>query len=271
MLLGAGIGYLFLIAPNPRRKKRTRWQLSEQFLAHRGLHGENAPENSLAAFQLAAEKGFGIEMDVRRTRDGCLVIHHDESVERTCGVNKLIRDMTETELRSLRLMGTHETIPTLDEALSLIGGRTPLLVEMKSGPGERGLPRALWQRMRDYPGLWWVESFDPRQLIWFRLHARRVLRGQLAFDPHRAGKKQKGVWFFLGAHLLMNFLSRPDFIAYDWEGDRNPTFRLLLRLFHPSAAAWTVKDEKTSERLKAIYTTQIFEGFCPDGEKEKES
>ena len=230
--------YLFLTAPGSRAKKHVCAALPVPYYAHRGLHGGQIPENSLPAFEEAV------------------------SLKRMCGVDRRISDMTLDEILSLRLQGASCGIPTLDAVCALVNGRAPLLIEMKSDPGNGDLPKLLYSRMKGYRGVWCVESFDPRMLLWFRLHARGVIRGQLAIDPYRS-QGNKGLLFRAADHLLMDFLSRPDFIAYGYLGGKNPSFRFVRRLFRPVTAAWTVESEEESRNLRGIYDVQIFEGFEP--------
>lgn len=261
---GAALLYGFLVAPRWRQKRRRMEKLLGRAYAHRGLHGEGAPENSLAAFRRAAEQGYGIELDVHLTRDGALAVHHDDTLLRLCGVDRAIGDMTMDEIRPLRLAGSEETVPTLEEALEVIAGRAPLIVEMKTGRDRALLAKTVSRAMRDYPNAWCVESFDPRLLLWFRRHDRQVPRGQLAYDPAQIPEDDRhGARYWIGARLLLNCLSRPDFVAYGYESDRNLSFRLMRALFRPVLAAWTVRSQEESEKLKGKYDLQIFESFLP--------
>ncbi len=255
--------YLFLITPRTiRRKTPPGW--FRGYFAHRGLHGEDAPENSLQAFRLAAEYGFGVELDVRLTLDGQLAVHHDETLLRTCGVDRRIADMTMAEIQQFRLMGTSQTVPRFEDVIREIGGRVPMIVELKTAGKRNGeLAERVHRLVRPITGTVCVESFDPRLMCWFRRRAPDIFRGQLAYDPAKKGEK-RGLRYTLGAHLMMNFLSRPDFVAYDHETDRNLSFRLMRALFHPPAAAWTVRSLDTSKNLLHRYNVQIFEGFLPE-------
>ncbi len=265
-ILGLTALYLFLIAPNVfSRKARTQF-LGRWAYAHRGLHGEKTPENSLAAFQLAADRGYGIELDVRWTKDRVMVVHHDDSLLRMCGVDRKISEMTGGEVLRCQLKGSPEYVPTLDQVLDKVNGKVPLIIEMKSGPqAAKGLPEMLYRRLQRYPGMYCVESFDPRMVRWFKKHAPHVVRGQLAFDPHRGAYGQfRGLRYRIGAHLLMNALSRPDFVAYDYETAGNLSFRMMRAVYAPVLAAWTVRSEETFEQLKGEYAIRIFEGFEPN-------
>ena len=263
LLALAGL-YLFLTAPNPRAKARCV-EMPHLPYAHRGLHDAAIPENSLAAFVRAAEKGYGVELDVHETKDGQLIVMHDGNLQRMCGDSRNIFDVTFSEATALRLLNTDETVPAFQDVLKALAPyQTPLIVEMKSdAPTRKELPAKLLSSMADYPGFWCVESFDPRMLRWFRRHVPGILRGQLAYDPRKIGEYHHPLFYALGADLLMNFLSRPDFISYGHDTDRNLSFRIVRCLFRPTLAAWTVRSQQDFDDLRSRYDLQIFEGFEP--------
>ena len=99
--------FAFLIAPGHATRAQKAPFLYRNY-AHRGLHTEDGtvPENSLPAFRAAAEAGYAVEMDVHLTADDQLVVFHDDTLERMCGVPGVIDDFTLAELRALRL-GDH--------------------------------------------------------------------------------------------------------------------------------------------------------------------
>ncbi len=109
--------------------------LSKTPVAHRGLHGANVPENSLAAFTAAKEAGYAVETDVRLTKDGALVLFHDDDLNRMCGVDKKVIDCTLAQLQTLTLRGTQEKIPLLTDLLRRIQGEVPILLEIKNVDG----------------------------------------------------------------------------------------------------------------------------------------
>ena len=100
-------------------------------VAHRGLHDDILPENSIPAFRAALERGFNIEIDVHLSSDGHLVVFHDDNLKRVCGVDKKVAKCTLEELRTMRLKGTENTIPTFDEFLALVDGKVGILCEIK--------------------------------------------------------------------------------------------------------------------------------------------
>ena len=99
--------------------------------AHRGLHGNGLPENSMGAFRAALEGGYGIELDLHLLKDGNLAVIHDSLLKRTTGAQGRIEDLTTEDLENYRLEGTEETIPTFREVLDLYAGKAPLIVELK--------------------------------------------------------------------------------------------------------------------------------------------
>lgn len=237
--------------------------------AHRGLWTSNdpgegsRPENSLAAFRAAVEKGYGIELDVHRTRDGALVVHHDGTLKRLTGQDVRIADSTLKEVQACKLPNG-EAIPTFDEILKVVGGRVPLLVEVKVDDKNHALLcKAVYEHMKRYDGPWCMESFDPHAVKWFRLNAPEVIRGQLAYDAAGKGKNFREFMRNLGcASMLQNLLGRPDFIAFSAASVKWHSLPIhLLRLMKPWFAAWTVRSQEDMDRLSAKWDIMIFEKF----------
>ena len=180
--------FAFLVAPGRATRAQKAPFLCRNY-AHRGLHTEDGsvPENSLPAFRAAAEAGYAVEMDVHLTADDRLVVFHDDTLERMCGVQGVIDDFTLAELRALRLGKTDCVIPTFAEALEALGGRVPLLLEVKRGHDNRRLCALTLEALRTYTGPYCVESFDPTIVAWFRRNAPDILRGQLSQPPKEYG------------------------------------------------------------------------------------
>ena len=228
--------------------------------AHRGLHspGKEIPENSLAAFRLAARNGYGIELDVQLSRDGKVVVFHDDTLDRVCGVHARVDDLTWDELRALRLCGTEERIPLFSDVLSSIEGCEALIVELKNGPRNRELCRKTLKLISGYRGNVCVESFNPMIVAWFRLHAPDLVRGQLATTTENyADDNITGAEAFVLHHTLLNFLARPQFIAYRI-GPRPPLVRLATRLGALNIG-WTSHEEKNEKGRDGV----IFEFYKP--------
>lgn len=229
-------------------------------IAHRGLHraDRSVPENSLAAFRDAVENGYAVELDVHLTADDRVVVFHDDSLRRVCGVEQDVEALTWRELRDLRLDGTGEHIPMLSDVLAEIRGRVPLVLELKSSPRRKELCERTWELLRAYNGDYCIESFDPRIVRWWRLNAPGVLRGQLSCTREQFGESATPMQAFFLSRLLCNFLGRPQFIAYGLDG-RKP---LLVRLVEKMGAmrfCWTSHDWKNEVSNDAV----IFEFYRP--------
>ncbi len=148
-----------------------------QVIAHRGASAY-APENTLAAFRTALDMGAkSLELDVRQTRDGRLVVIHDKNFKRVGGSRCAVRNLTWHEARLIdmgswfhvRFKG--ERLPLLEEVLDLAGPRTELFIELKAGssryPGiERRVLRLLRRRGLGRRAL--LCSFDHRPLFTLR-------------------------------------------------------------------------------------------------------
>ena len=107
---------VFLIAP---RKRRSTSPFDRTLYAHRGLHDNSCPENSLSAFRAAKEAGYGVELDVRFTADKQVVVYHDDTLTRMCGDDRRVDECTYEELQQLHLSDTTERIPLLSDVLSV--------------------------------------------------------------------------------------------------------------------------------------------------------
>ncbi|MBQ6824897.1 MAG: glycerophosphodiester phosphodiesterase [Clostridia bacterium] len=253
--------WLYMIKPRLRRPAALK-ELKKAQYAHRGLHNiqKGIPENSLPAFRLAVEQGYGIELDLHLSKDGRLVVEHDDTLRRTCGVDLRIEDTDWAELQTLRLEGTEERLPLLEEILALVDGKIPLLLEVKVVDGNQAaLCAALAAAMEGYQGPWCVESFEPRAILWFRRHAPRIPRGQLAGNVRKEGSNVSPVINFVLKNLLVNVLSRPDFVAYNYLSHRNLSFGLCRLLYRPPLFFWTIRSEEGHRIAEQYHAAPIFE------------
>ncbi len=230
--------------------------------AHRGLHRKpDIPENSLAACREAGTRGYGIELDVHLMRDGQLAVIHDASLMRTAGVDVYIEDLCAEELKHYTLEATAETVPTLREVLACVGGRVPLLIELKAEHGNaNALCRALTDTLSDYGGKYCVESFDPRCLLWLKKDAPHIVRGQLSenFFRDKNTNLSPPLKLILGA-LVLNFLTKPDFIAYRFTDRHDLSFRLATRFRKAKGLLWTITEKADLETAEKEGYGVIFE------------
>ncbi len=262
---GGGLFLLYLLMLMPRIfHKPSKHPYMGALYAHRGLHDNetDAPENSMKAFRLAVESGFGIELDVQLTKDGIPVIFHDSTLERMCGVPGRLDAYTYEQLQKLRLLKTQEKIPTLEEFLKMVNGRVPLIVELKVDWTDLSLCPAVQRMLSAYRGVYCIESFNPLVLLWYRRYHRQVMRWQLSTNFRRDGEYKSLFHFFL-THLLTNWATGPDFIAYNCKFKEEPGRRICRKLYRNLAVAWTVKNEKQLESLKKDFDLFIFDSFIP--------
>src|SRR4051794_36719279 len=217
-------------------------------IAHRGLHAahEGRPENSLAAFARCCALGFPAELDVRLARDGEVVVFHDRALKRLTGAAGRVEERDAAELRALRLLGTDERVPLLAEVLELVGGRVPLLVELKSGAPAATLERAVLRVLDGYPGEVAIQSFKLRTV-------RELDRFE---PPHAVG------------HLWRRRTVPPPGARLEFVGchaARAPR-RAVRRRREAGAVvlAWTVRSTEQAAHVLRFVDNYIFEGFVPD-------
>lgn len=232
--------------------------------AHRGLHSDSIPENSMAAFRAALARGYGVELDIHLLKDGNLAVIHDYSLLRTAGSDVLIEDLTAADLKDFPLENG-EQIPLLSDVLALWCGKTPLIVELKSTKSNvTALTDAAVAAMEGYDGVWCMESFDPRCVRHLKKHYPCVIRGQLSENFVRNPQSELPyILKWVMTLLLPNFLTCPDFIAYKF-ADRNVlSFRLCRKLWKLPAVAWTLQSQAEFDAATKDGQIPIFEGFLP--------
>ena len=233
--------------------------------APRGYHDGNVsvPENSLSSFVAAIDAGYGIELDVQLSSDKVPMVFHDADLARICGVEGKIWEYTCAELQQMKLFDTDETIPTLQEALELIDGQVPILVEYKMDKVDTDVCAYSHELLKNYDGPYAVQSFHPFALFWYRQNAKDIPRGILAKNFLR-DNKEKGeksdIIDFLTTNLMLNVIGYPDFIAFDYQ-DADFYALKLTRLMGAKTSTWTLKDPAHYEQVKGQFDLYTFEGF----------
>ena len=270
-LKAAVVSAVYLYAIMPRmlsRKKLEKRDFRAHYYAHRGLHqnGTPHPENSLPAIRRAVEAGYGIEVDIQVTKDGVPVVFHDFTLWRMCGQKGRVIDYTLEELEKFRLLDCGEKIPTLKEVLRVVDGKVPLIIEMKVEYMDLRVCRAANQLLREYQGEYCIESFNPLVLLWYRKNRPDVMRGQLSdgfiHQKEFRTPSKLAPGFFL-QFLATNFVTRPDFVAYNFHYQGNLSRRLWRRLFRGKSAAWTVRSEEELKKARPHFDAYIFDSFIP--------
>ena len=289
VLVVLAVLYLLIIMPRMTGRPDRKPYLKVLY-AHRGLHDNSseAPENSMAAFGKAVMAGYGIECDVQLTKDGIPVIFHDFTLARVArypegeipenavrnedgsfGVAGKVIDYTFEELQRFHLLNSDEKIPRFEDFLELVDGKVPLIIELKIGFKDLTVCPRVDALLKDYKGVYCIESFNPLGIIWYRRHRPEVFRGQLSDQFHRDKPEEfKGALYFILTNLFFNFLSKPDFIAYNRKYSKSVSMQICRHLYKCVTAAWTIKDQDQLDAAKEDFDIYIFDSFIPrDGNK----
>lgn len=242
--------------------KNLDW-LVDKFIAHKGFWNENVPENSLGAIERAIENHYAIELDVRMLADGELAIFHDKELSRMTGLDGYLSKLNSGDLHNYALNGTAYCIPTLKEALELIAGRTPVILDLKNEATNAGAFESnILETIRDYTGEIAIMSFNPLTLEWFSKNAPDIPRGLLStrWTKDLPDRPDSFIKRFVTAHNLLHKRAKPDFIAYNIQ--QLPT--LQTRKFKKlHIIGWTVlSQEEYLSKVKYVDNI-IFEGFEP--------
>jgi len=238
--------------------------LKNWYYAHRGLHKEGLPENSLGAFAAAKDAGYGIELDIHLMKDGNLAVIHDASLLRTAGADVRIEDLTAADLDNYCLEGTEEKVPLFSEVLSLIDGKVPLIVELKSENNNYALLcETACKMLENYCGMYCMESFDPRCIFWLKRNRNDIIRGQLAYNLFRINSNVPAVMKFLLRHNLLNIVTKPDFVAYGFTDRKTLSNFLCRKLWGVQGVTWTIRDKVDFDTAVKEGWIPIFENFLP--------
>lgn len=258
------LGGLFVLSNRGRTGHPGLEELKKWKYAHRGLHDEALPENSMAAFRAALEHGYGIELDIHLIKDGSLAVMHDTNLKRTTGCDGKITDLTAADLKNYHLGGTEETIPTFRQVLDLFDGKAPLIIELKADNNAGALVDAAVKIMEDYDGPWCMESFDPRCIYALKKKYPNVIRGQLSENYFAAPDNSLPACLkFVLKNHLQNFLTRPDFVAYKYADRKALTNFVCRKIWGIQGVSWTLKSQEEFDTAVKEGWIPIFEGFKP--------
>lgn len=232
--------------------------LKNKLIAHRGYHDMNKkiPENSIAAFKRAIRYNYPIELDVHLTKDNKLVVFHDYSLKRVCGVNKIIEECTYSELLKYNLFDTKYKIPLFKEVLKLVDKKVGLLIEIKTSKFNGKLEKELCKLLDNYKGDFAIQSFNPISVLWFKKNRNNYIRGLLSSD-FRHDKNISNLRKNMAKTLLADIILKTDFISFDInalpnkyvENKRNK--KLIL--------GWTVRNKKDYDGSKKYCDNLICE------------
>ena len=242
--------------------------LTARPVAHRGLHdrARGIVENMPGAFEAAIDGDFAIELDLQLSADGEAMVHHDDELGRLNEGSGALLDMTAAELRAIRFKDTAERMISLDDLCALVGGRVPLLIEVKSHfDGDRKLVARMAQVLASYRGPVVGMSFDPDQVLALRQQMPELPRGiiaQCSYDDDY-WKKLSPAQRDSMLHLRHAFRTRPHFVSFAVNQLPAPAPWMARHLFGLPLLTWTVRTAEQRERAARYADQMIFEGFRP--------
>lgn len=231
------------------RINNLHWLLSSP-IAHRGLWTDEIVENSITAFNNAIKEGYPIEIDVHLSSDGEIFVFHDHDLERLTGKKGKIYQLDSEKIKSLSIVGSKEKIPTLDEVLSLIDGKVPILIEIKQQENKVIVDKVV-EKLANYSGQVAIQSFNPLYIIRLKKIAPNIIRGILGtkLDTKNAIRN------FVLKNMPLNFLAKPDFISYRFTD-------LPIKTKVP-VIGWTLTNQSDYDSIKNKVSNIIFENFIP--------
>ncbi len=255
---------LYLFSLSGRTKHPGLKALQGVSYAHRGLHAEGRPENSMAAFRAAWDAGYGIELDLHLLADGNLAVFHDSHLKRLTGQEGRIEDLTTEDLSKYFLAETSETIPTFSQVLELYQGKAPLVVELKCVNNNYAqLCETTCNMLDRYDGAYCLESFDPRCILWLKKNRPDLIRGLLVEDFIKAKPPVPWILRFLMTHQILNFLVRPDFVAHKYSERKTLSNFLARKLWKLQGVSWTITTTEDYQTAVEEGYLPIFENFTP--------
>lgn len=238
---------IFLVAPSFQRKP-----MVQRKYTHRGYHhvDQSIKENSLEAFEASVKRGYGIEFDVQLSKDGQVVVYHDDSLLRLEKLDQKVIDVDYAQLKSYQL-------PLLKDVLTLVNGQVDLIVELKSSStNNKLLCQKVSEILLEYQGTYCIESFDPRIVGWFKRYQPQIMRGQL-IQPVKL-YEQRLIGLFINS-LIYQFLTRPHFIALNVSSSKSHPMVRINQWLGAKTVLWVVRKPQQVHRSRV--DAYIFEYF----------
>ena len=242
--------------------------LTSRPVAHRGLHdiSRGIVENMPGAVEAAIAGNFSIEVDIQLTADGEAMVHHDDALGRLTEGSGSLLQKSAAELRAVKFRNTGEHMMSLADLCTLVAGRVPLVVEVKSYfDGDRKLVTRMAQVLSAYSGPAVGMSFDPDQVLALREIAPDLPRGIVAQRDYnddywtKLTQEQRDSML----HLRHAFRTEPHFVAFWVNQLPAPAPWIARNIFGCPLLTRTVRTPEQRERAARYADQMIFEGFVP--------
>ena len=235
-----------------------KWLLTKP-IAHRGLHDENIPENSMAAFKAAIEGDYPIEIDVQLTKDKVPVVFHDDNLHRLTGLKKRVTRVKYADLDKLRINGTEYKVPTFKEFLEFVAGRVPILVEVKKNKGSKGIEKVVVEMLQKYVGEFAIQSFHPVAIRKVRKFDPTMYCGLLSSKLSEMKMLRIKKAAVKNARLF--FMAKPDFVSFEINSFPNERVKKFREEFKLPIIGWTIRTKEDMEHAKEYCDNIIFENL----------
>lgn len=243
--------------------------IKENFIAHRGLHSKDqkTPENTLAAIRLAIDKGYGIECDINVLKDGTVVVFHDNNLKRLTGRDEYLKDVNYDDIKDTTILDTQERIPTLKEALEIVNGQVPLLIELKPLGDNALLCEQFMKTIKDYKGIYAIHSFNPYVIYWFKKNHPSIIRGQIT-EFFKDDQNMKKITKYLMKTMFFNIFTKPDFINY---GIKDLPNKYCDKIYKKGMCviSYASRSQEEFDMVRHHYDNSVFEFFIPKNSSNK--
>lgn len=237
-------------------------------IAHRALHDRatGRPENSRAAVRAAVAAGYAIEIDLQPSADGVPMVFHDYDLRRLTGVPGRVRGLSAAELGATRLLDAEDGIPTLAEVLEIVGGKVPLLIELKDQDGAMGpqvgpLEEATAKVLAGYAGPVAVMSFNPHAIAAFHAAAPEIPVG-LTTSAYTGQD-----WPLLPVRVRETLREIPDydrvgasFLSHE-AADLGAPRVAELKAQGAAILCWTIRSPEAEAEARKVAQNVTFEGY----------
>ena len=233
---------------------------AQSLFAHRGLHDASMPRNSLSAIVAAAEAGYGIEFDVRLSRDGIPMVIHDADTMADTGIDLHINETNADVLRSLLFTGTSEPLSTLDDVLREVGPEVPLLIELKPTSRIRETVAEVAKRVAGREASVALQSFHPGIVRVAKRHSPRFAVGQLGEAVNPDMPWPEALYW---RTLFSNVWTRPDFLGMHISALDTRVVQFWRTQLRCPVLGWTVEDEAGVAQCRGADAGMIFEAVRP--------
>ena len=223
-------------------------------IAHRGLHDENIPENSMKAFKKAVSKNIPIEFDIHILKDKNIIVFHDDNLYRMTGIDKNIIDCTYNEIKNYNLKNTDEKIPLLSDVLKMVNGKVLLDIELKYDHKLYELEDELIKILANYDGDVILKSFKYKTVKYLKKKTAYQV-GFLYADLDNPKKKISKFKKIIIRQINFNKILKPDFLAVS----KNAIFDKPIKRFNGPILVWTIKGKNEKDKFLMLADSVIYE------------